>query len=153
RPSIVTKVIYGRAFQAPSGVLMFAQPGFATNNVIGSLTSASATPLKPQTVDSVEAVAYVLLGDRLSLDLAAFYQHITDRIEFQTAGSDFIVHNAGAVSYAGGEASLKLAVGFVTPFADASYVRALTTTRSDGDPLTAYPAMMGTVGLDAEAPR
>ena len=42
----------------------FAQPGFATNNVIGSLTSGSRTPLKPQTVDSVEGVAYVLLGSQ-----------------------------------------------------------------------------------------
>jgi iron complex outermembrane receptor protein len=153
RPSIVTKLIYGRAFQAPSGVLMFAQPGFATNNVIGSLTAGSVTPLKPQTVDSVEGVAYVLLGDRLSLDLAAFYQRINDRIEFQTAGSDFIVHNAGVVSYGGAEASLKLVIGFLTPFVDASYVRSLTTTRGDGDPLTAYPAAMGAVGLDAEPPR
>ena len=106
-PSIVTKLIYGRAFQAPSGVLMFAQPAFPTNNVIGSLTSGATSPLKPQTVDSVEGVAYVLLGDRLSIDLAGFYQRIADRIEFQFAGSDYIAHNAGAVSYVGAEASLK----------------------------------------------
>jgi iron complex outermembrane receptor protein len=89
----------------------------------------------------------------LSLDVAGFYQHITDRIEFQTAGSDYIAHNAGAVGYVGAEASLKAVVGFLAPFADASYVRALTTAQADGDPLTAYPALMGTVGFDAEAPR
>jgi TonB-dependent receptor-like protein len=152
KPSIVTKLIYGRAFQAPSGVLMFAQPAFPTNNVIGSITSGAASPLKPQTVDSVEAVAYVLLGDRLSIDLAGFYQRIADRIEFQTGGSDYVVHNAGVVSYVGAEASLKAAIDFITPFADASFVHSLTTARSDGDPLAAYPALMGSVGFDAEAP-
>jgi iron complex outermembrane receptor protein len=151
-PSIVTKLIYGRAFQAPSGVLMFAQPAFPTNNVIGSLTAGAASPLKPQTVDSVEGVAYVLLGDRLSIDLAGFYQRIADRIEFQFAGSDYIAHNAGVVSYLGAEASLKASIDFITPFADASFVRSLTNG-SDGNPLTAYPALMGSVGFDAEPPR
>ena len=153
RPSMVTKLIYGRAFQAPSGVLMFAQPGFPTNNVIGSLTSGSTMPLKPQTVDSVEGVAYLLLGDRLSVDVAGFYQRITDRIEFQTAGSDYLAHNAGAVAYAGAEASLKAVVGFLTPFVDASFVHPLTAARTDNNPLTAYPAWMGSAGVDAESPR
>jgi iron complex outermembrane receptor protein len=131
---------------------MFAQPAFPTNNVIGSLTAGAASPLKPQTVDSVEGVAYVLLGDRLSIDLAGFYQRIADRIEFQFAGSDYIAHNAGVVSYMGAEASLKASIDFITPFADASFVRSLTNG-SDGNPLTAYPALMGSVGFDAEPPR
>jgi iron complex outermembrane receptor protein len=131
---------------------MFAQPAFPTNNVIGSLTAGAASPLKPQTVDSVEGVAYVLLGDRLSIDLAGFYQRIADRIEFQFAGSDYIAHNAGVVSYLGAEASLKASIDFITPFADASFVRSLTNG-SDGNPLTAYPALMGSVGFDAEPPR
>jgi outer membrane receptor protein involved in Fe transport len=156
RPGVVVKLIAGRAFQAPSGVLMFAQPGFgATNNVIGSLTSFSTVtaPLRPQTVSSVEAITYVLLGDNLSLDVAGFYQRITDRIEFQTTGSDYVAHNAGDASYAGGEASIKATVRFVVPFVDASYVRSLSSTQSDVNPLTAYPALSGSAGFDADVPR
>src|SRR4029079_17908558 len=102
-----------------------------------SLTSGSTTPLKPQTVDSVEGVAYLLLGDRLSVDVAGFYQRITDRIEFQTNGTDYVAHNAGAAAYAGAETSLKAVLGFVTPFVDASYVHSLTAAQSDNNPLNA----------------
>jgi len=157
RPGLTLKLIAGRAFQAPSGVLMFAEPGFgATNNVIGNLTSFSTvtTPLRPQTVSSVEGVAYLLLGELLSLDVAAFYQRISDRIEFQTTGSDYVAHNAGQVSYSGGEASLRASVRFVVPFVDVSYLRPLTSSRqTDANPLTAYPSLAGSAGLDADIPR
>jgi len=57
----------GRAFQVPSAVLLYGQPNFGTTgNVSGSKifsnASLSNTPLVPQVVTSLEAVASAQLG-------------------------------------------------------------------------------------------
>ncbi len=151
-PWLVTKLIAGRAFQAPSGVLMYAQPGFGVaNNVIGNLAlGSSVPPLKPQTLSSVEAVAYALLGDVAAFEVAGFYQRITDKIEFVAAGTDHVARNTGRSSYAGLESSLRLSFWRLSPYLAANLCRALAGEDAMSTGLPSYPGLSGTAGLDAE---
>jgi outer membrane receptor protein involved in Fe transport len=157
-PWLITKVIAGRAFQAPSAVLLYAQPGFGVaNNLIGNLTLGTAVPpLKPQTLNSVEAIAYALMGDVAAFELAGFYQRIDDKIEFVNAGTDQVARNTGRSSYVGLESSLRLSFWRVSPYLSANLLRPLTGE----DPMTpatpSYPEKTASVGVDAEvllAPR
>jgi iron complex outermembrane receptor protein len=157
-PWLVTKVIAGRAFQAPSAVLMYAQPGFGVaNNLIGNLTLGTAVPpLKPQTLSGVEAVAYALMGDVAAFELAAFYQRLNDKIEFVTAGTDHVARNSGRSSYAGLESSLRLSFWRLSPHLAASLLRPLSGPDSMTPTLSSYPERSASLGLDAEvllAPR
>jgi hypothetical protein len=102
-----TKLVAGRAFQVPSAVLLYGQPNFGTTgNVGGSRVLANSqisnTPLEPQVVTSVEAVASAQVG-RYTLEASAYGQRVEDRIEFQRAGSDFKAANAGAITSVGVE--------------------------------------------------
>jgi iron complex outermembrane receptor protein len=113
--TFATKLVAGRAFQVPSAVQLFGQPSFGTSgNVSGSRICANAslsqTPLRPQVVNSVEAVASAQLG-RYTLELSAYGQRVEDRIEFQRAGSDFKAANAGAITSVGSELEARAVFG------------------------------------------
>jgi outer membrane receptor protein involved in Fe transport len=151
RPWFITKIVAGRAFQAPSGVLMFAEPGFGvSNNVIGNLAPASnVPPLKPQTSSTVEGVVYLLVGKFLDVELAGFYQQIGDEIQFVTAGTDYVARNSGTDDFAGFEASLQGRFDRFAPFATGAYV---TNLGQPGATITAYPSLMGSFGLDVDVP-
>ncbi len=152
-PWLITKLIGGRAFQAPSGVLMFAQSGFGiANNVIGNLTPASSVPpLRPQTLTSVEGVAYLSFSDKAVLEAAGFIQKMADKIEFVTAGTDYVARNSGETNLRGVEASLQTTLGRVNPFFSGAWV-----TSADDQPIVAYPELVGAAGADVvfvEKPR
>jgi outer membrane receptor for ferrienterochelin and colicins len=157
-PWLVTKVIGGRAFQAPSAILLYAQPGFGVaNNLIGNLTLGADFPkLRPQSLSSVEAVAYLLMGDVAAFELSAFYQRLTDKIEFVAAGTDHIARNTGQSSYAGLESTLRLSFWRLAPFFSGNLLRPLKTADPMGPRLASFPEISATAGLDAEvllAPR
>jgi outer membrane receptor protein involved in Fe transport len=157
-PWLVTKLIAGRAFQAPSAILMYAQPGFGVaNNLVGNLTlGAAVAQLQPQKLSSVEAVAYALLGETAAFELAGFYQKLADKIEFVGAGTDHIARNAGDSSSVGLESTLRLSFWRLAPFVTGSFLKVLESDDPLGSRLPSYPALSAVAGLDAEvllAPR
>ncbi|WP_437565909.1 TonB-dependent receptor plug domain-containing protein [Sorangium sp. So ce542] len=114
--SLVTKLIVGRSYQAPSAVLLYGLTGFGrSNNVIGSETLPSAPPLRPQAVRSAEVVVSGGLSMFL-FEAAAYVQEIKDRIEFTSHGANFVGRNQGDEVHAGAELSLRLAHERIAPY-------------------------------------
>jgi outer membrane receptor protein involved in Fe transport len=154
-PEIITKAIVGRAFQSPNGVLMFAEPGFGVErNVIGNLTSGSSVPqLTPQTLTSAELTAYLVLWDYAVLELSGYTQSISDKIEFVSAGTDYVARNLGEETYMGAEGTLRGSLGPLHPFVGGSFIKATEGPQKDADALIGFPALSGMVGADFEVPK
>lgn len=152
-PSFVTKIIGGQAFQTPSGVMMFAQPGLGTDyNVVGNLTIPNSTPLRPQRVTSVEAVASATLFGRVSLEGGAYYQLLQDKIEFTQLTTDFLPANRGDATNVGVELNLRFTAGRVSGYAGASLQRGLVGGLLAAKESPGYPTAFGTAGLDLDLP-
>jgi outer membrane receptor protein involved in Fe transport len=156
KSNLVTKLIGGHAFQTPSGVLMFAQPGYGNdNNIIGNFTARGGGPqtLSPQQIDSVELVASGRIGKRISLEGGAFYQRIADKIEFVREINNFVPTNQGARQQLGFELSAHLALAWFSPYLSAN----LLLTEANGtltiDPPPLYPSYFGIIGTDVEIPK
>lgn len=142
----VMKLIGGRAFQTPSGVLLFGQGRFANvNNVIGTQTLPDLPLLQPQTVDSVELLASSLLFKHLTVEAGVFGQFLTDKIEFVQSGSDFVARNRGTQNSIGVEASARLAFGRISGYGWGSFVWNFGRTPN---PPEAYPMLFGLLGID-----
>ncbi len=161
--NLVTKVFAGRAFQGPSGVLMFAEPGFGNNNnVIGQYnlfrSGLATAPLTPQVVNSVEAVAAGRLWNVLSLEGAAFFNQIDDQILFNRQEANFVAANAGSVQFIGVEATAKLAINRFSGFVSASYEQQLNQDDADTQlnaprkAIELFPNFQTFIGLDVSAP-
>jgi iron complex outermembrane receptor protein len=153
--ALVTKLIAGRAFQTPSGVLLFGHPGFGNvNNVIGSALLAGAIPVRPQNVNSVEAVASGTLGEHLSLELSVYFQSIGNRIEFIQSGAYFVAANQGTRDTIGSEGTLRARLGGgLSGFLSATVVRGYHNGPTDSDAIELYPRQFGRLGLNLELPR
>ncbi len=149
---LATKVIAGRAFQTPSGVLLFGQPGFGTlNNVIGSTLITGFPVVRPQKVDSVEAVASGTIGDHLSLELGVFHQSIVDRIDFQQSGTYFVATNHGGRDSIGAEGTLRVRVlQGLEAFASGTAIRPLGNGPEDQRALELFPKRFGRAGANLE---
>jgi outer membrane receptor protein involved in Fe transport len=160
RPELSLKLIGGRAFQAPSGMLLFAHGGFGNNqNVVGSERLNNPEPLRPQVVSSAELVAMSQIGDVLTLEGSAYYQLLEDVIRFNRVASIIVAKNSGKEETAGAELTARLNLGRVRPYLSASGSKRLTTeiTR-DLERVTdvegtspAYPRFFGYAGADIEA--
>jgi iron complex outermembrane receptor protein len=110
--AFTTKLIAGRAFQAPSGVLLFGHPGFGNaNNVIGSHNVPGTPPLRPQTAESIEAAGSLYITENVAGEFSFYAQVITDKIEFVQEGTDLVAANRGRTISAGGEMILHLSLG------------------------------------------
>jgi outer membrane receptor protein involved in Fe transport len=145
------KLIAGRAFQAPSGVLMFAEPGFgAANNIIGNLNAAGIPGLRPQTVESAELVVYGLVAGHAVLEGSVYYQVLKDKIEFRSGGTDYVARNGGQTEYVGAEAAAHFEFGPVKPFLTGAVVSRLVNEKLLLSPPPAYPGAVGTAGLDLD---
>jgi iron complex outermembrane receptor protein len=153
RAGLVTKLIAGRAFQTPSGVLLFGHPGFGNvNNVIGSALLDGVAPVRPQNINSVEAVVSATVGDHLSLELSLYHQSIADRIEFVQSGAYFVASNRGKWDSVGTEGTLRLMLGSgVSGFLSASAVRGIGDGHAGAIEL--FPKQFGRLGLNVELPR
>ena len=104
--TFTTKVIAGRAFQTPSGTLLFAHGGLGNSlNVIGS--EVQGENLRPQTVSSVDVAGTAQIGSTLTLEATAFHQKLTDAIEFIQAGPVFVPRNRGSRSARGLELTVR----------------------------------------------
>jgi iron complex outermembrane receptor protein len=156
-PRFAARLIGGRAFQVPSGLLLFSRGGFGTaQNVFGTERLGSPRPLIPQVVTSAEIVASSQIADFLSLEASAFYQELDDAIRFNRDGIVFGAKNSGSVTSAGGELIANLHFGRVRPYAAAStstqLSAELTRDLRDLASFTAspsmYPRLFGYVGCD-----
>lgn len=146
-PDVVTKVIAGRAFQSPSATLLYAQPGFGiSGNVIGSRTLESATPLKPQTIQSAEFVASAKLFNRLAVEGALYAQQIDDRIEFIQSGANFRATNRGQQQNVGVEVVAQGVFGRFNPFVSATLQQTLLEGELIETAPQLYPNAKGRVG-------
>jgi outer membrane receptor protein involved in Fe transport len=153
-PELITKAIVGRAFQSPNGVLMFAEPGFSVErNVIGNLTSGSSVPqLTPQTLTSAELTTYAVLWDFAVLEVSAYAQSIADKIEFVSAGTDYVARNLGEETFLGVEGTLRGSFGPFRPFVGGSYIKAVAGPQRDYGSIIGFPELSGVVGADLEVP-
>jgi iron complex outermembrane receptor protein len=152
-PGVVTKIIGGHAFQTPSPVMMFAQPGYGTDyNVVGNLTVPGAPALKPQRVTSVEAVASATLFGRVSLEGGAYYQLLQDQIEFTQMTTSFLAANRGDSANVGIELTARVNAGRVSAYASASLQRGLIGGLLAANDTPEYPTAFGTAGADLDLP-
>ncbi len=93
--ALVTKLVAGRAFQAPSAQLLYALGGASgTGNIIGARTAAGHD-VGVQTVSSAELITNASLFDYVALDVAAYWQRVEDRIEFTQITNAFVPENKG----------------------------------------------------------
>ncbi|HTV23829.1 MAG TPA: TonB-dependent receptor [Polyangiaceae bacterium] len=85
-PWLVTKVLYGSAFKAPSPYLLYAQP-LRAGDLIG------VRDLAPQHVDTAELQALVSLGSSFSASSGISYNLIREKAEFVPQGLNQIAQN------------------------------------------------------------
>lgn len=149
-----TRLFGGQAFQTPSGVMLFAHPGFGSaNNVIGNLTVAGLPPLVPQTVSSVEALVSGRLFGYLTVELAAYYKSIQNKIEFTRQGLDFVATNAGLQQSIGFESVLRFSYRWFSAYGNASIDAPFDDTGFDKTAGSLYPRGLGTIGADVHLPK
>lgn len=146
-----TRLFGGQAFQTPSGVMLFAYPGFGSaNNVIGNLTVAGLPPLVPQTVSSVEGVVSGRLFSYLTLELAVYYKALQNKIEFTRQGLDFVATNAGIQHSVGVESALRFSYRWFSAYGNVSLDGPFKDGKFDERPGSLYPRGLGTLGIDAQ---
>lgn len=158
-PLLTTKLIGGRAFQTPSGTLLYAHGGFGNSlNVQGTERLDNPRGLRPQVVTSAEVVALSQVADFLTLEASGFYQELTDAIRFNQAGQLIVAKNSRNVETVGGELLANLHFGRFRPYAALSVSKQLsaTLTREEsgitsfsGSP-SMFPRFFGYAGCDVE---
>ena len=144
----VAKLIAGRAFQTPSGTLLFGEGRCAnTNNVSGTHILPGQSPLRPQFVDSIELLASTVLLRHFSIEGGVFSQFLSDKIEFVQTGADFVAKNRGTQTSIGLEAVARLSFGRVTGYGWGSF---LWNLGNAPNPPEAYPTIFGVLGVDID---
>ena len=150
----VTKLIGGRAFQTPSGELLFGHSGFGNaNNVIGNVAVPGLPPLRPQSVNSVELVATGQFLQRFTIDLAFYVQDLRDMIEFIQNGLHFTAVNQGARVSLGLESTLRFQYRWLSVYGSGSIDAPLVANRFVAQPTSLYPRGLGVIGLDVDIRR
>lgn len=150
-PRFAAKLFGGRAFQTPSGSLLFGFAGFGnSNNVIGNLNLASAERLKPQVVDSVEASLSGAPLKQLALEASFYYQRLQNKIEFLQVGPDFFAANRGRLDSVGFEASAQTSYGRFTGYLWGSFNWAVGQDAQN--PPQLYPSIVTAAGIDIDVP-
>lgn len=150
-PRLATKLFGGRAFQTPSGSLLFGFPGFGNaNNVIGNANRGGAEPLRPQVVDSVEAALSGTPLRQLALEASFYYQRLQDKIEFLQVGPDFFAANRGTQHSVGFEASAQTSVGRFTGYLWGAFNWSVGQRAENPPPL--YPNIVAAAGIDIDVP-
>jgi outer membrane receptor protein involved in Fe transport len=155
---LVGKVIAGKAYQAPSAVLLYGLPGFGSSQIIGNRVSSFFAPLRPQTIHSLELAVSVLLGGHLALEGALFAQQLDSKIEFVPFGTNFIARNASMERTLGAELSASAVISRLRPYLTASLDRGLAkdpitgSTQLVSEPLPVFPSAMVHGGVAVEVP-
>jgi iron complex outermembrane receptor protein len=152
----VSKLIAGRAFQTPSGIMLFAQPGFGN---AGLVVGSQVVPVPgfgsvgPQTVTSVEAVASGSFLEHFALEASVYFQDLEDKIEFVQTGYDFVATNQGQRLSVGLEASLRFTWQWLSAYGNGTVEGAFSGSGFDGHAAALYPRGLGVIGVDVDLPR
>jgi iron complex outermembrane receptor protein len=150
-PRFALKVFGGRAFQTPSGTLLFGYPGFGSeNNVIGNVNLTGGTPLKPQTADTLEAGLTATPSKHLAIEASVYLQDIGNEIEFTQVGPDFFAINGGRQDFVGGEAVARSSYGRFTAYLWGAFNWAVG--KEPMNPPSLYPNLTGALGVDVDIP-
>lgn len=150
----VTKLIGGRAFQTPSGELLFGHSGFGNaNNVIGNVAVPGLPPLRPQSVNNIELIATGQFLQRFTLDIAFYIQDLLDRIEFIQNGLHFTAVNQGQRVSLGVESTLRFQYRWLSIYGSGSIDAQLLNGRLVAQPTPLYPRGLGVIGLDVDIRR
>lgn len=132
---VTSKLFFGRAFQTPSAVQLFAQPGFGNAyNLIGSRAQAGLPDLEPQSVISGEFTTKVALSDTIAIDGSVYYQQVRNKIEFTQIASNFTTRNLADQDFAGGELGLRASSSRLSGYAYGSVQATKNTNTQDEDP-------------------
>jgi outer membrane receptor protein involved in Fe transport len=151
-PALTTRIVAGRAFQTPSGTLLFANSGLGNNdNVLGSqVAQVDVRQLRPQAVSSLEVGGTARLGEYLSLEVNLFDQILTDAIAFAKYGTFYVARNMGERSVQGVELAAHLMLGPLRPYVLANASGHLFGAQADApEPSPLYPSYFGHVGLES----
>ncbi|MBN2574192.1 MAG: TonB-dependent receptor [Deltaproteobacteria bacterium] len=152
-PSLYAKIVGGRAFQTPSGVLTFARPGFGSvGNIVGNATIAGTQALRPQTVDSVEIGASGRLLGLFLLEGGVFFQRVQDRIEFVRYGANYRATNQGSVAAAGAEGTVRFSYRRFSSYFGGCLQRTIADGSFVSQPPASYPNAFGQLGADLAVP-
>jgi iron complex outermembrane receptor protein len=153
----VSKIIGGRAFQSPSGVLLFSQGDVGNmNNIIGSAVFPDWPTLRPQTINSVEVWQSAKLCNSLLLEASVSYQALNDAIEFVQTGPYFVATNRGQRRALAGEIATRFQLRPVYAYLDISLYHPFN--QKDPAPLETvssaapelYPNWSSLLGIDIE---
>jgi outer membrane receptor protein involved in Fe transport len=152
-PSLTTKLIGGRAFQTPSGVMMTGHPGFGVaGNIQGNLTLADQPVLRPQVVTSLEAAVSAKAAGLLGIEGSVYLQDLDDKIEFVQRGGNFNAANRGSTRSFGGELTLRLIVPRVQGYLSSSAQVVVNGSSFDTTPPSQFPVVQAVVGADVDVP-
>lgn len=150
----VTKLIGGRAFQTPTGEMLFGRPGFGNaNNVIGNVAIPGLAPLRPQSANNVELIATGQFLQHFTIDIAFYFQDLVDRIEFVQTGLNFTAVNQGERVSLGLESTLRFQYHWLSVYGSGSIDAPLLGSKFASQPTSLYPRGFGVVGLDVDIRR
>jgi outer membrane receptor for ferrienterochelin and colicins len=144
------KLLYGRSFKPPTGVQLSSRP--ALNNDI------SGNPvLRPQTGDTIEAIATIQPVDMLKVSATGFALWVQDQIVFERFGISSQARNTSRVSSFGVEGEVRFETRRVDAFAtvtlaEARAQNALDATLNVTQRVPATPIWYGSVGLLGRLP-
>ncbi len=120
-PHVISKLIAGRAFQTPSGVQLFAQPGFGSSyNVVGSTALPGLPAIQPQSARSVEWATTVAVTDSVVIDGSLYYQGLHRPIELTQVSSSFAARNLDDRDFWGAELGARWSSARLLAFASFS---------------------------------
>lgn len=150
---LTTKLIFGRAFQSPSAVLLYGLPGFGNSgNVVGNRTLPNLPPITPQTAYSLELVNSANIADKVAVEAGLYGQRIVDRIEFVQSGFNFRAENQGELYNAGLELKVRGAFDRFAPYAILAFQRALDLDLELQPTSPQYPDFWARAGLTVDVP-
>jgi hypothetical protein len=80
-------------------------------------------------------------------------QSIDDKIEFVSAGTDYVARNLGQETFVGAEGTVRGNFGPLRPFLGGSLIEATEGPQKNADALTGFPSVSGVIGADLEVPK
>ena len=158
---LTTKLFAGRAFQAPSGLLLFAQPAFGNGDILGSRSVPGLAPLVPQVIQSLELALAGTVGSHLSAELGLYGQALDQRISFRPNGTNYVASNglqgdtgvnASQQENLGAELSVNASFGHFAPYLLATVQQTFLGGAPSLGPPPLYPNEFGRVGMEVSFP-
>jgi iron complex outermembrane receptor protein len=150
---LVTKLLYGSAFKAPSPYLLYAVP-LRAGDLIGE------RDLEPQRIDTVEAQALIDLGKNVDVASGVAYSVIRDKAEFAPEGLNQTARNLANQTSLSWETRIDARIGeLITSYAAFEWIHSTRDLGREGyaaqvvgDGNVAYPDWMVRAGLTLDLP-